>query len=656
MTTFAVSVQDRAFAPKAHGLPLSVVRYGHHRDGGPDTATLEVAGKFPELWQLADWLRYGITIYGGAQPFWWGFVQQVTFSLPGFEIGLSLDSMSNKVAVAYNRVVVGSFSVGERVTTPWATDANSVAEYGTKELLAGAADASDTQAAQLRDTMLSERGNPSPVLLFGETDMPRVTIECRGWWHALNWLHYATDGEPFEAVQALGSETQIFSLAALGDNIAVAGTYPNGSIYRSADNGGTWSLIGQLGSETHVPSLAYGTDNTVIAGTQPNGSIYQSTDAGVNWSLIGRLDSQTSVAALLHLGGKSYLAGTTPNGKIYKSTDAGATWTLQATLSTGDIYSFCYMGEDIVLVGTGGGGSGKIYKSTDAGATWTDKGQLGLETYVTALVKVGPGSVLAGTVPTGQIYSSTDFGETWALVTRLGTETDVRSLLAYNENVVLAGTHAGGKIYKSGDQGETWAELQSLGIASVLALAELAGGVVVAGTANGGQIFANTATVETTTQISAMYADYVATNPLLTSMDMQTASGVFSAEYRDGETTHMAEILALLEAGNTANRPLQAAITPERAFSVVAQPGAGDVRYYLSNTGDLLDRHGNKLAGACPVGAWCGLRDLGYTESTVFLASLTPFLILRCDYDVKNKKYTLEPQGQVSPWALAGVL
>ena len=74
-----------------------------------------------------------------------------------------------------------------------------------------------------------------------------------------------------------GAETYIFSLAYLGNGIAIAGTYPSGKIFRSTDYGATWADLGQRGAETYIYSLAYLGNGIAIAGTGLNGKIFRSS-------------------------------------------------------------------------------------------------------------------------------------------------------------------------------------------------------------------------------------------------------------------------------------------------------------------------------------------------------------------------------------------
>src|SRR5690606_39421872 len=96
--------------------------------------------------------------------------------------------------------------------------------------------------------------------------------------------------------------------------VVLAGTGPNGRVYRSADGGQSWSLVQRLGSESGVYSLVDLGGGVVLAGTASNGQVYRSPDGGQSWSLVQQLGSETTVYSLVDLGGGVVLAATGPNG------------------------------------------------------------------------------------------------------------------------------------------------------------------------------------------------------------------------------------------------------------------------------------------------------------------------------------------------------
>ena len=168
----------------------------------------------------------------------------------------------------------------------------------------------------------------------------------------------------------------------------------------------------------------------------------------------------------------------------------------------------------------------------------------------------------------------------------------------------------------------------------------------------------DTASTVTTTQITDMITAYNAINDWIVGTDIVDASGVSSSEYRDSDSTIEDSILELLKTGTTNDLPLQATITQEQKVKVYEQPSRTDVRYYLNNAGELLNQFGQRLTGGeCPAGEWCGLWDVRHNSTAaVFLSGASPFMIQRCEYDIKNGRYTIEPVGTSSPWELAQLI
>src|SRR3990167_1951281 len=113
---------------------FTVKSYSHLDVGGPDRCFVSAEGEFSDLWQLADMLRCPVEVedeFGVAV--WWAYIHGVNLHDGRDIFGLSLDSMANRVSVAYTRLAAGSTGAGERVTTAWASDSQSAGEFGTKE-------------------------------------------------------------------------------------------------------------------------------------------------------------------------------------------------------------------------------------------------------------------------------------------------------------------------------------------------------------------------------------------------------------------------------------------------------------------------------------------------------------------------------------------
>ena len=362
----------------------------------------------------------------------------------------------------------------------------------------------------------------------------------------------ASYGASWELVQRLGSETFVYSLSYLGGGICLAGTHPNGQVYRSTDYGASWELVQRLGSETNVLSLSYLGGGICLAGTQATGQVYRSTDYGASWELVQRLGSESHVLSLSYLGGGICLAGTHPTGQVYRSTDYGASWELVQRLgSESHVWSLSYLGGGICLAGTQA--NGQVYRSTDYGASWELVQRLGSETNVWSLSYLGGGICLAGTGGTGRVYRSTDYGASWELVQRLGSETNVWSLSYLGGGICLAGTYPTGQVYRSTDYGASWELVQRLGSETyVRSLSYLGGGICLAGTGDAGRVFRSGYTdTETKTDYitvsidtAAPSADFVAT-PLCEDVgdpiyfiDFSTGGGLYAWNWSFGDSSY----------------------------------------------------------------------------------------------------------------------
>jgi photosystem II stability/assembly factor-like uncharacterized protein/cytoskeletal protein CcmA (bactofilin family) len=173
---------------------------------------------------------------------------------------------------------------------------------------------------------------------------------------------------------------QIKTITYCGDNIVLAGGgfIDDGTIYRSTNLGETWTFGFSTGTNS-IEKILYCGNGVVLAGTSgvdDEADIYRSTDNGSSWTKIEMGSTLNGIQSLVYCGNGIILAGGgsgTNEGDIYRSTDTGLTWTkieMGSTIET--IESLVYCGNGIVFAGGGtGGGDGNIYKSTDFGLTWS---------------------------------------------------------------------------------------------------------------------------------------------------------------------------------------------------------------------------------------------------------------------------------------------
>jgi hypothetical protein len=123
---------------------------------------------------------------------WWGFISDVSlrYKALAMSVGVTIDSMMNRCAVGYSYVPAGSNDVGCRKTTAWAENAESVAEYGKRELILSLSGASDSTAEGVRDKALAARKWPVPdIKSSGSEESGSALLTCRGWWSTLGWQY-----------------------------------------------------------------------------------------------------------------------------------------------------------------------------------------------------------------------------------------------------------------------------------------------------------------------------------------------------------------------------------------------------------------------------------------------------------------------------------
>ncbi len=174
--------------------------------GGCSQASLTAYGPELDLWEMIECLRCPITIYDEkARPVWWGFVSEATVRIGGIEVGVTISSMTNRIAVAYSFVETGTNVVGRRKTTAWSEDADAAAEYGKKEWISSGGGMTDASALARRDAILEKQkwpagvttsasiggyGSPRPrVRGSGAEDSQSASLICRGWWDTLDWQY-----------------------------------------------------------------------------------------------------------------------------------------------------------------------------------------------------------------------------------------------------------------------------------------------------------------------------------------------------------------------------------------------------------------------------------------------------------------------------------
>lgn len=266
---------------------------------------------------------------------------------------------------------------------------------------------------------------------------PETKAKC----YLANFQEYTPEGEKWISGGPSGGYFTCLEFAISDLGVVYAGT--TSGVYRSADNGDTWSYAGLRGIAINDIS-ADPEDESIIyaaAGTIPGNyadihdGFYKSRDGGETWEKT----YHTWVTAIgVDYGDAGTVYFGTKSGEIFKSTDRGESWELIHTEVSGEfmvqINTILVDPEDSanIFAGTGSAkyawnGYKGFLKSMDGGQTWsgihlgtTSPWDKGMELVITpegyspqTLYIISDGHEI-GSDYMDIVYCSTDKGDTWA--------------------------------------------------------------------------------------------------------------------------------------------------------------------------------------------------------------------------------------------------
>ncbi len=298
---------------------------------------------------------------------------------------------------------------------------------------------------------------PNPTWGAGKLDLGFLTGVTspagQDGWVQVNPNGWANQGIPGIAVNAQGN---VFV------NVGKPWTTDTSTIYRSVDNGSTWTAVK---SEPSLAPLAIQKSGTLLTAGRNQGFIYRSVNNGNTWTKIGTPHDYTSIAVRYD---DSLIIGTYGQG-IFYSVDDGLAWyelnnglpanAQVPTVAAGGTYTY------FALVMTNG--IVRFYRYEGSIQKWilSDNG-IDTTKNVNACAVMPDGTAFASVFD--RIYRSTDDGKTWQQITILNDY--LQYLYAYSNTTIFVGTVSGG-VYRSTDKGNSWSSfsegLTTLNIATM---------------------------------------------------------------------------------------------------------------------------------------------------------------------------------------------
>jgi photosystem II stability/assembly factor-like uncharacterized protein len=265
-----------------------------------------------------------------------------------------------------------------------------------------------------------------------------------------------------------------------GSSVQLNPVYPStiytlygGTVYRSRDDGETWSVAATIPSASTPNSFLVSPkdSNVWLAAVRSPMRVVKTVDGGANW-VTTRTDAfgDYGLPLEIHPDKPDTVFFGVDNDKLYRSTDFGSTWAAWGATtfrSPCDIVVVPESDSAVIQVGDGITGSGiwQIWRSNDAGASFKSikTGSSGSETPGMATSRLRPTTSFATHWSSDGLDRTTNGGLTWSVVHTAGSAWGV-DVAKDDPNCVIFGTYSGGQGYVALDGGNGPGSFSSTGL------------------------------------------------------------------------------------------------------------------------------------------------------------------------------------------------
>ncbi|PKN85906.1 MAG: hypothetical protein CVU46_09485 [Chloroflexi bacterium HGW-Chloroflexi-8] len=587
MNDYSVQLYNRDFSQilRPYSLEFTPERISWSAIGGPSEAMIKATGPIIELWEMIERLRCPIEVIAPNKTMiWWGFIESVTIQTKSISVSVSLDQMSNRVCVTYAEVNVAG-AVGERKTTTWYENADSIAAYGTKERRLSKSQATQSEAENYAQTQLDRLKYPITKHSFLNADdhsEGNVILTCAGWWKTLGWKYFEFSGgkESFEDIgiglMALGKglTSTTISFEAHVDSPKIKDTTEglldfstNETIYvlGSVANNGTYTISSTR--DLDAPAGCY----LIVEESVVNGA------AGPSVTIQGAVKCAQSFQISTIEG---WLAASL---RIRMKREGSPTDNVVVSL-----YSDSF-------------GVGTLLASGSLPGTTISENLNWVEISLNAMVFLDPATTY------------------WIVVERDGA-IDSKNYYKVDANEDLSYTSGVMKIWN----GAAWVDRVP----------------------DADMLFQVGGVEEATAQLERIL---VSGAQFFSAVDVDIDSGVYSSPYRDGDTTALQCVEDLLSSGTTNYRRILANVDFQRRVNLYEEPVSGSKDYYLYSDGSLHDWMGRKInKWDYPVGVWAKLADvIPASADTQKISDPSKVFIEKIVFNIKEDEIYLQERDYV---------
>lgn len=251
-------------------------------------------------------------------------------------------------------------------------------------------------------------------------------------------------GKTFEQTKATTNSYTSSFFKDSKQNIFIVDNY---KVARSKDNGKTWQGITMpIKLPTYLRLAESNTGELLLCAKN---EIYKSTDEGNTWSLKWQFNSSTLDIAI---NNNDMFCSINYDG-VFKFNKAQNLWEKKSSGLYERFSRISNIGNTLIL-----NNFSYIYKSTDMGSSWKNVAPTSLINNFT----VHNSGILSYKQSNGNFMFTLDKGETWEELSLLNSGS-VNSLMLINANYFFSFSSANNTIYQSNDKGKSWYPVWFLG-------------------------------------------------------------------------------------------------------------------------------------------------------------------------------------------------
>jgi hypothetical protein len=260
----------------------------------------------------------------------------------------------------------------------------------------------------------------------------------------------ALSGEAFWHQTGAPLSTQdVRSIAANSQGSIFSGTWTAGEVYKSTNNGDTWTVCGAIPNTNPVLGLAIDQQDYIFASVFLRG-VARSTDNGASWQMMNSGLTNNAVRGILV--DKHNAVWVATEGGLFRSSNGGENWTNTNPKVVSGVFQDS--SGTILIQSSDELGNAVVYSSIDSGKTWSHFGLTGF-----GLMGIhADGSYFGSTADLHFVYRSTDQGASWVKFTTPVTWGDYTmcAMFPSNGDIFFARDGNSAGVIRSTDMGQTW--------------------------------------------------------------------------------------------------------------------------------------------------------------------------------------------------------